>query len=181
MSSLLGCTSERWQHHGWNFSRGTPGQSSGLEWDVGRKGLGVVVVLERKHVSHLNTARHLKQPIDLLFRIHAGRLPVIKHSAAKINKWCGALNLAASKSYLKTTKKISLLLKCHQGTSSVWTQLSNFNDKSLLPVFPSGSPAGRWQELDSAMWQGIYFLPLSVYKGGSTGKINLDNIKHLLR
>lgn len=122
----------------------------------------------------------LRQPIDLLFRIHAGRLPVIKHSAAKINKRWGALHLAASKSYLKTTKKISLLLKCHQGTSSVWTQLSNFNDKSFLPAFPSGSPAGRWQKLDSTVWQGIYFLPLSVYKGGSTGKINLDNMKHLL-
>jgi len=63
--------------------------------------------MERKSVSQLNTARHLKEPIDLLFRIHAGRLLVIKHSAAVINKRCGVLNLAASKSYLKTTKKIT--------------------------------------------------------------------------
>ena len=156
-------------------------KSPELEWDVEGKGLGVVVVMERKHVSQLNTARHLKQSIDLLFRIHAGWLLVIKHSAAKINTRCGALNLAASESYLKTKTKKSLLLKCHQGTSLVWNQLSNFNSKSLLPVFPRGSPAGKWQKLDSAIWQGIYILPLSVYKGGSGRKINLDNMKQLLR
>lgn len=80
-------------------------KSPELEWDVEGKGLRVMLLMERKRVSQLNTARHLKQPIDLLFRVHAGRLLVIKHSAAKINKRCGALNLAASKSYLKTTKK----------------------------------------------------------------------------
>lgn len=74
-----------------------------FEWVFEGKGLAGAVAMKRKCVSQLNTAWHPKQSIDLLFRIHAGQLLVIKHSAAKINKRCVALNLAASKSYSKTT------------------------------------------------------------------------------
>lgn len=159
---LLVCTSETLWHCRWNHSRDACGKQPTFEWDVEGKGLAEEMVMERKCVSQLNTAWHPKQSIDLLFRIHAGWLLVIKHSAAKINKRCGALILAASKLYLKTTKK-SLLRRCVR--TPVWFRPSSaISILKACFLFFQGILSGKWQELDLAIWQGICTAPLCLQR-----------------